>query len=285
MVTANDLLKKTFVKVDVNDTVGDFLGSLRRKKQTFAVVFDKKKYKGITGRKWLLTSRIDSGKTKMSNIMKQASKKRTAFFVPKLKPGTDLKEMCRLFASADTRALPVFDKNDKLLGVVTARTVLRKIKSAYKGIPVKELATKKLVTIGMRDTVGDAIKTMNRSNVDRLPVLAKNGKLAGIVTEFDILKRFHKFPPSSMKYPSDADHDDWADPSWDSGEKTRMVGLPVENIMTPYPMVVTADFDSTIAAAIDVLVDEDVNSVVLMENDRPEAMLTVKDVLDDYSRE
>jgi predicted transcriptional regulator len=64
-----------------------------------------------------------------------------------------------------------------------------------------------------------------------------------------------------------------------------MVDLPVENIMTPYPMVITADFGSTIAAAIDVLVDEDVNSVVLMENDRPEAMLTVKDVLDDYSRE
>jgi predicted transcriptional regulator len=285
MVTANDLLKKTFVKVDVKDTVGDFLGSLRSKKQTFAVVFDGKKYVGITGRRWLLTSRVDAGKTKMSNMMKQASKKRTAFFVPKLKPDTGLKEVCRLMASADSRALPVLDKQGKVLGVVTARAVLRKIKSAYKSIPVSALATKKLVTIGMRDTVGDAIKTMNRSNVDRLPVLAKNGKLAGIVTEFDILKRFHKFPPARMKYPSEADHSGWADPSWDSGEKTRMVDLPVENIMTPYPMVITADFGSTIAAAIDVLVDEDVNSVVLMENDRPEAMLTVKDVLDDYSRE
>lgn len=285
MVTANDLLKKTFVKVDVKDTVGDFLGSLKKKKQTFAVVFDGKKYKGITGRKWLLTSRVDAGKTKMGNILKQASKKRAAFFVPTLKPSTDLKEVCRLMASADTRALPVLDKNGKVLGVVTARTLLRKIKSAYKSIPVKALATKKLVTIGMKGTVGDAIKTMNRSNVDRLPVIAKNGKLAGIVTELDILKRFHKFPPSSMKYPSDAGHDGWSDPSWDSGEKTRMIGLPVENIMTPYPMVMTADYGSTIAAAVDVLIDEDVNSVVLIENDKPAAMLTVKDVLDDYSRE
>ncbi|MBW3002358.1 CBS domain-containing protein [Candidatus Woesearchaeota archaeon] len=284
MVAAKDLMKTSYVKVDMNDTLSDLQGKLRLKNQTFAVVFDKKKYKGITGRKWLLTSRIDPSKTKLRNMTKRASKRGAPFFVPKLKPSTDLTEVCRLFASSDTRALPVFDK-EKLVGVVTARAVMRKIKSEYKGIPVTELARKKLATIKLKDTTADAIKTMNRSKVDRLPVVDRFGRLAGIVTEFDILKRFHKWPPTGMRVPSSADHNRWSDPGWEAGEKQSMLKLPVENIMTPDPMVCCASIKCTIAEAIDLLIKDDVNSVILVDGKEPAGILTVKDVLDDYSRE
>jgi len=284
MVVAKDIMKKDYAKVDMNDTLSDLQGKLRLKKQTFAVVFDKKNYKGITGRKWLLTSRVDPSKTKLKNMTKRASKRGTPFFVPKLKPDTDLLDLCRLFASSNSRALPVLDKNKKLIGVVTARNVLRKIKSEYKGIPVSELAKKKVVTVKIKDSIGDAIKTMNRSKVDRLPVVDRFNRIAGIVTEFDVLKRFHKFPPSRMKYPSHAAHDTWADSGDDSGEKQKMLKQPVENIMTPYPMVVVADFKSTIAEVLGIMIKDDVNSVVLVDNSKPVGILTVQDVLLDYSR-
>ncbi|MBW3018536.1 CBS domain-containing protein, partial [Candidatus Woesearchaeota archaeon] len=253
------------------------------KKQTFAVVFDGRKYKGIAGRKWLLTSRIDTSKTRIRNLTKKSSKRGDPFFVPKLKPSDDIAEVCRLLASADTRALPVVDK-DKVVGVVTARSVMRKIKSEYKGIPVTELAKKKLVSLKLKDTVGDAIKTMNRSNVDRLPVVDRFGKIAGIVTEFDILRRFHRYPATSRRTPSAMSHDSWSGPMGSADEKQRMVGLPVDNIMTPYPMVCCASINSTIAEVIDLFIDDNVNSVVLVDNDKPAGMLTIKDVLDDYAR-
>ena len=63
-----------------------------------------------------------------------------------------------------------------------------------------------------------------------------------------------------------------------------MLGLPVENIMTPYPMVCCASIKSTIAEAIDFLVKGDVNSVVLVDNKKPAGILTVQDVMLDYSR-
>jgi len=283
MVAAKDIMKTTYAKVDMNDTVSDLQGKLRLKKQTFAVVFDGKKYKGIAGRRWLLTSRVDTSKTRIRNLTKKSSKRGNPFFVPKLSPSDDIAKVCRLLANADTRALPVLDKQ-KVVGVVTARSVMRKIKSEYKGIPVKELAKKKLVSLKLNDTVGDAIKTMNRSKVDRLPIVDRFGKIAGIVTEFDILRRFHRYPATSRRTPSAMSHDSWSGPMGSADEKQKMVGLPVDNIMTPYPMVVTADMGSTIAAVIDIMIKDDVNSVILVDDSRPAAMLTVKDVLDDYSR-
>ena len=283
MVAAKDIMKNDFVQVDMSDSVSDLQGKLRLKKQTFAVVFDGKNYRGLIDRKWLLTSRVDTSKTRIRNITKKASKRGTPFFVPELDVNTDLAEVCRLFAGADTRALPVFEKK-KLVGIVTARNVMRKIKSEYSGIPVKELAKKKLVSLSLGDTTADAIKTLNKSNVDRLPVLDKFGRIAGIVTDFDILNRFHRFPLSGRRFPSSRSHGKWAAPSGSADEKQSMLGLPVENIMTPYPMVVTADAGSTIAAVIDIMIKDDVNSVILVENNLPVGILTVKDVLDDYSR-
>lgn len=283
MVVAKDIMKADFVKVDMNDTVSDLQGKLRLKKQTFAVVFDGKKYKGLVGRKWLLTSRVDTSKTKIRNLTKKSSKRGDPFFVPKLSPSEDIVEVCRLMASADSRALPVVDK-DKVIGIVTARSVMRKIKSEYKSIAVSDLARRKVITINLGDTTGDVIKTMNRSGVDRLPVLDKRGRIAGIVTEFDILRKFHRFPISSRRTPSSMSHDSWSGPMGSADEKQSLLGLPVDNIMTPYPMVCCASIKSTIAEVLDILIDDDVNSVILVDNDKPVGMLTVKDILDDYSR-
>ncbi|MBW2986018.1 CBS domain-containing protein, partial [Candidatus Woesearchaeota archaeon] len=222
-------------------------------------------------------------KTKLKNLTKKMSKRGTPFFVPKIKSSADLTEICRLFASADTRALPVFEK-DKLVGVITARTVLRKIKAEYKGIAVSELAKRKIITIDLKDATGNVIKTMNRSNVDRLPVVGKLGKIAGIVTEFDILKRFHKWPASSRSMPSSSSHDSWSSSIGGDNEKQSMLKLPVDNIMTPYPMVTTANIKSTITEVLNLMIKEDVNSIILTDNNKPAGILTVQDVMLDYAR-
>jgi len=284
MVTAKDLMKTNFVKVDLNNTVSELFGKLRLKKQTFAVVFDGKKYKGMTGRKWLLTSRIDAAKTKLKNLTKKASKRKTPFYVPKLKPSTDLTEICRLFATADTRALPVLEKNE-LIGVVTANDVMKAIKSAYKGVPVTEIASIHTVTINMKSTTADAIKTMNREKVDRLPVVDRFGKIAGIVTEFDVLKRFHRWPATSRRISSDRSHDNWGDLIGSADEKQNLLKQPVKNIMTPYPMVHCADAHSTVTEVLNMLVKDNVSSIVLVDNEKPAGILTVQDIMLDYSRE
>ena len=125
---------------------------------------------------------------------------------------------------------------------------------------------------------------MNRSNVDRLPIVDRFGRIAGIVTEFDVLKRFHKWPASSRSMPSSASHDSWANSIGSANEKQNMLKLPVKNIMTPYPMVCCADIDSTITQVLDVLIKEDVNSIILTRDDKPAGILTVQDIMLDYSR-
>ena len=75
MVQAKDLMKTNFVKVDLNDTVSQFLGKIRQKKQTFAVAYEGKKYKGIVGRTFLLSSRVDTAKMRLKNLIKKVSSK------------------------------------------------------------------------------------------------------------------------------------------------------------------------------------------------------------------
>lgn len=78
----------------------------------------------------------------------------------------------------------------KLHGIVTEKDFLEKVLA--KGVHgdelrVKEVMTKKLVTIEPQEDIYDALMKMNDEEVRRLPVV-KGGKLVGILTQKDILK-------------------------------------------------------------------------------------------------
>ncbi len=49
-----------------------------------------------------------------------------------------------------------------------------------------------VVTIGPKDKASDAAAIMVKRKIGALPVIDKNGKLAGIITATDILKAFVK---------------------------------------------------------------------------------------------
>src|SRR3989344_8623446 len=115
MVTAADLLFTDFVKIDANDVISAFLGAIKKKETTFALVFDGKSYVGFADKKALLRSRFDPAETKVKHAIKH---------VPLLSPSARLADIVRLLSAADTRALPVRDKN-KIIGVVRAKDVVR----------------------------------------------------------------------------------------------------------------------------------------------------------------
>ena len=91
--------------------------------------------------------------------------------------------------------IPVVDKNNKLIGIVTNRD-LRFEKNMNR--PIREIMTKKdLITATDKIGLLEAEKILQKHKIEKLPIVDSNNKLTGLITYKDILK--NKDKPNSSK--------------------------------------------------------------------------------------
>jgi CBS domain-containing protein len=93
-----------------------------------------------------------------------------------------------LMATLDVGALPICGEDDRLKGMLTDRDIVVKC-LAQGGDPrttrAGELAEGKPVTIGADDDIEEALETMKKHQVRRLPVIDGHA-LVGIISQADI---------------------------------------------------------------------------------------------------
>jgi len=283
MVTAQDLMRRDYVSVDIRDSVSQLLGKLNKAKQHSAVVFDGKKYLGIVSPRFLLTSRINPKQMKVGNIVKHRSKSKAAFFVPKLEPNTDLRRMCKLLATADTHILPVLQKG-RLLGIVNSHDVVKEVANAYRAINCDELATMQPITATENAPLGKVLQLFNRQKIDHIPIVDEKGKLSGIVTISDLMSNPQFWGPTyGQKISRAASHQKGSRSGYDSGEKTQMIGLPVRNCMSRRTTCCTPP-STSISEAVKIMGRNKVSNIVLVRFEKPVGILTIKDILQDYAK-
>ena len=107
---------------------------------------------------------------------------------PCVTPETPVSEAAELMLSEDIGSLPIVD-GEQLAGVVTDRDiVIRAIAKQENpsGMPVREVASRDLLTVHADDTLADALKLMASEQVWRLPVVDKNNKLVGVLAQADV---------------------------------------------------------------------------------------------------
>ena len=77
----------------------------------------------------------------------------------------------------------------KPVGILTERDISIKVAKAQslRGLMVKRIMSKPLITVGPSMDIWDAVERMLRKDIRRLPVIIE-GKLIGMVTERDILR-------------------------------------------------------------------------------------------------
>ncbi len=97
------------------------------------------------------------------------------------------------------RHIPIVDENERLVGLVTHRDLLKATISSlaeiseseqrdiYRGIPVSEVMTTDVVTVTPETTLRRAAAKMIEEKIGCLPVV-KDHRLVGIITEADFLK-------------------------------------------------------------------------------------------------
>ena len=113
---------------------------------------------------------------------------------------------------------------------------------------VKDVMTKKPITIEPKATILEATDLMKKNNIKKLPVLDKSGALVGIITENDL----QKAAPSQAT-------------TLDMYELTYLLSkLTVEKTMTKD--VKTVSFDETVEEAARIMSDGDFGCLPVMKD-------------------
>ena len=116
-------------------------------------------------------------------------------FYNKPKPITFLKtdkvhKAVSIMAENDYGSVVIVDKNQKVIGIVTERDIVKKI--VQKGLSAKSTSLEKIMTANPRvanenDDVVDWLRIMSNDRFRRLPVVDANGKIKVIFTQGDFV--------------------------------------------------------------------------------------------------
>jgi IMP dehydrogenase len=104
-----------------------------------------------------------------------------------LKDNQTLGDAQRIMKEFKIGGIPVIDDHGKLVGILTNRDLRFQKQTAR---PVSEIMTKEnLITAKEGITMEDAESILQEYKIEKLPIVDKNGKLIGLITYKDILKR------------------------------------------------------------------------------------------------
>jgi CBS domain-containing protein len=117
-------------------------------------------------------------------------------------PTSTLAEAAGLMWQNDCGILPVVAAGDKLIGLVTDRDICMAAMLKNRdlaNISVEEVISGKVFSCKPEDDVHMVLETMGENKVRRLPVVAADGKLEGILSLNDLVLKAEK--PSARQVP------------------------------------------------------------------------------------
>ena len=103
-------------------------------------------------------------------------------------PETTVSEAAQLMRNDDIGSLPILD-GEQLAGMVTDRDIVIRAVAEGKdprGMPVREVASRELVTVNADEELSRALQLMASQQVRRLPVVDDDGRLVGILAQADV---------------------------------------------------------------------------------------------------
>lgn len=111
------------------------------------------------------------------------------------RPGDSLAEAAGVMWRRDCGAVPVVGDEGSVVGIITDRDICMALASrrAYASeVAVAEVMSRDVVTCTPEDDSEEALEAMRRRQVRRLPVVDAQGRLAGILSVADVLRRARK---------------------------------------------------------------------------------------------
>ena len=107
-----------------------------------------------------------------------------------IEPNKTVADAARIMKQEDAGVVPVTE-NGRLTGMVTDRDIAIRVVAEGKdpkSTPVREVASKDLVTIDPQQDLDEALRLMAQHQVRRLPVVEEDGRLVGVVAQADVAR-------------------------------------------------------------------------------------------------
>ena len=108
-----------------------------------------------------------------------------------VEPSKTVVDAARIMKQEDAGVVPVTE-NGRLTGMVTDRDIAIRVVAEGKdpkSTPVREVASKDLVTVDPQQDLDEALRLMAKHQVRRLPVVEEDGRLVGVVAQADVARQ------------------------------------------------------------------------------------------------
>lgn len=107
---------------------------------------------------------------------------------------TKIEEVAMILRDMGCTGVPVVDKDDRVVGVISRRDFKKIRKTSHMQSPVKAFMSRKVITIDHTKSPIEAAKLMIKHDIGRLPVM-KEDQLIGIITRSDAMMYFYDLLP------------------------------------------------------------------------------------------
>jgi CBS domain-containing protein len=109
--------------------------------------------------------------------------------------GPSVLDAVKLMLKHKVGSVVMVNKNNRPVGIVTERDVLRKVSTTRRGlgkIKLKEIMSSPVVTIKPYDSIETASTAMAGKKIKRLVVVEQDGSMAGVLSLTDITRKLAK---------------------------------------------------------------------------------------------
>jgi CBS domain-containing protein len=263
-LTVRDVMRTSFQSVRPDERCSQVLSAFANDGEPAVVVTDDAgRYEGIASERDVLRRTQEPSKARLKNVLPEHD-------IPTVHPDDEVIEAVRLLLDANARSLAVVEKEDnvhRVQGILVREDIIHAAGETELGDEdLNQYTTEEVTTADAEDSVARALNVMRDQGISHLPVI-EDGRLAGMVTTHDILRR--------VIAPMRGD----VDPGWKSGDYDRPLGVPLHGIMTE--PVVTLPRGSSYRGAADLIHGEDIGSVVVTKDGEfPYAIVTRRDLLE-----
>ena len=227
-----------------------------------AFIFDEKnKYLGVVNPYYALIRSSHPGNAKAVHCLHHP---------PKIYVDYSLPKVASLLIESKIHYLPVFDRKEKFLGIISARRILKNLSNlAVFKKPIKEalqFRKRPLTVVYDDETVAQAINLFKSTKLSKLVVINRDMKLKGILSYYDLIAFMLE-----GKKPNGGRREI-------VGNKVHLFNQRVRNYMKTY--VLSLRNDNLVADAFRLIIDKKIGSVVVVDEERhPIGIVTTRDLL------
>ena len=176
-------------------------------------------------------------------------------------PKYSIRESVDLMLEKGIGSLPIVDKEDKLVGIVTERDFALALAGSLTTETVGDIMIKDVITTTPGTPIESCSKIMVRNNLRRIPVV-EEGKLIGIVTSTDILRFF-------------GDKEMFASMTSNSG--LDVLKRKISEIIKPNILVTESSV--RLGDLCDLLAEKNIGGVPVVDDDELVGIVTERDIL------